>query len=251
MLMFEQLLEKLSPVKSRQHSFCSAIILAAGKGRRMESSVNKVYIDLLGKKTIVRTLESFQQSPFIDEIILVVGENDITYCGFEVIDKLFFTKVKEVVGGGVSRQESVYNGLQAVSKDAKLISIHDGARPLVTEEILERSIQGALEFGAVTTGVPVKDTIKVINNEGYVTDTPDRNKLWAVQTPQVFKRNIIFEAHKQGRELGIEATDDAMLVENLGHRIKIIEGSYENIKLTTPEDAIIARAIINDREIGY
>lgn len=249
MLMLEQLLEKLSLVKSRQHLFCSAIILAAGKGRRMESNVNKVYIDLLGKKTIVRTLEPFQQSPLIDEIILVVGENDITYCGFEVIDKLVLAKVKEVVVGGVSRQESVYNGLMSVSEDAGLVLIHDGARPLVTEEILERSIQGALEYGAVTTGVRVKDTIKVVDNEGFVRSTPDRRTLWAIQTPQVFKRNIIFEAHKLGRESGIEATDDAMLVENLGHRLKIIEGSYENIKLTTPEDVIIARAIINDREV--
>ncbi len=247
--MLEQLLEKLVPIQVGKHVFCSAIVLAAGKGKRMESNVNKVYMNLLGKKTIVRTLEPFQESPLIDEIILVVNENDITYCGFEVIDRSIFTKVTKIVAGGAERQESVYNGLKEASEKARLVLIHDGARPLVTEEIIERSILGALEYGAVSTGMPVKDTIKIINQEGFVCSTPERNTLWAVQTPQVFKREIILEAHKRAKEFEVQATDDAMLVEKMGYRLKLIEGSYENIKITTPEDVVIARAIIRDREM--
>lgn len=246
--MLENLLEKLSQLQVREHPYCSAIIVAAGKGKRMESSVNKVYIDILGKKTIVRTLESFQQSFFIDEIILVVNENDITYCRLEAIEQSIFTKVKVIVSGGSKRQESVYKGLQEVSQKAELVLIHDGARPLVTEEIIERTLLAVLEYGAVSAGVPVKDTIKIINHEGFVSSTPDRNTLWAVQTPQAFKRSIIFEAHHRGKEAGLEATDDAMLVESMGYQLKLVEGSYENIKLTTPEDVTIARAIIRERE---
>lgn len=250
-MVLEQLMEKLSPAKKGYHAFCSAVIVAAGKGRRMESNVNKVYIDLVGKKTIVRTVEAFQQSPFVDEILIVVCESDLTYCGFEVIDKSVLTKVIKIIAGGASRQQSVYNGLKEVSEHAELVLIHDGARPLVTGEIIEASIQGALEYGAVSTGVPVKDTIKVVDSQGFVCSTPDRSTLWAVQTPQVFKRSIIVEAHQKARELDIDATDDAMLVEKMGYRLKLVQGSYENIKLTTPEDVIIARAIINDREGGY
>lgn len=246
----KQLLAEMIPMKVGSHPFCSAIIVAAGKGRRMEASVNKVYIDISGKKTIIRTLEPFQQNPFVDEIILVVSERDISYCGFELIDKSVFSKVKKITAGGCKRQDSVYNGLQEISEKAEIIVIHDGARPLVTEDIIERSVRSAMEFGAVSTAVPVKDTVKTADQSGFVSGTLDRSTLWAVQTPQAFKRDIIREAHEKARELDVEATDDAMLVENLGYKLKLVEGSYENIKLTTPEDVIIARAIIQDRDLA-
>lgn len=249
--MIEQVLEMPLVLKVNHYKFCSAVIVAGGKGRRMESKVNKVYIDLLGKKAIVRTLEPFQRSPLIDEIILVVNQNDLGYCESEVIDRSIFTKIKKIISGGMKRQDSVYNGLKEVSEKAELILIHDGARPLVTEDIIERSIQDAIKYGAVAVGVPVKDTIKIVDNEGFVADTLKRDTLWAVQTPQVFRRNIIFEAHSKARELGIQATDDCMLVEKLGYKVKITEGSYENIKLTTPEDVIIACALIKDREFEW
>ena len=243
-----QLTEKPEVLELDNHAFCSAIIVAAGKGRRMESSVNKVYIDLNGKKAIVRTLEAFQENSFINEIVLVVNEKDIEYCKYEVIDFSVFTKIKKIVHGGVTRQESVQNGLEEISKQSEFVLIHDGARVMISHDIIERSIEGAISFGAVSIGVPVKDTIKVTDKNGFVIKTLERNTLWAVQTPQAFKKDIILEAHKRAKELAIEVTDDAMLVESLGYKLKLIEGSYENIKLTTPEDVIVVRAFIEDRE---
>ncbi len=236
------------PLQEDTNVFCSAVIVAAGKSRRMEANVNKVYMDLHGKKTIVRTLEAFQQSPVINEIILVVDSSDVKYCELEVVNQSSFTKLRKIAEGGPRRQDSVCNGLREISNESELVLIHDGARPLVTQEIILRSVYGALEYGAVTTGVPVKDTIKMVGPNGFVSDTLDRSTLWAVQTPQVFRKSIITEAHKKADQLGIEATDDAMLAEKLGYKLKIIEGSYENIKLTTPEDVTVARAIIRERE---
>lgn len=246
--MIEQLIEKPEVLKVDNQAFCSAIILAAGKGRRMESRVNKVYIDLNGKKAIVRTLETFQENPLINEIILVVNKNDIEYCKSEVINFTQFTKIKKIVQGGAARQDSVRNGLKEISEQAEIVLVHDGARVMVSHDIIERSIEGAISYGAISTGMPVKDTIKVTDKNGFVINTPERNTLWAVQTPQAFKRDIILEAHRRAEELAIEATDDAMLVESLGYKLKLIEGSYENIKLTTPEDVVIARALIKDKE---
>ena len=246
-----QLIEKTETLKISNQAFCSAIIVAAGKGRRMESSVNKVYIDLNGKKAIVRTLEAFQENHLINEIILMVNEKDIEYCKCEVVDFSVFTKIKNIVHGGVTRQESVRNGIDEISEQSEFVLIHDGARAMISQDIIERSIEGAIRYGAVSIGMPVKDTIKVTDKNGFVINTLERSTLWAVQTPQVFKKDIILEAHKRAQELDIEATDDAMLVESLGYKLKLIEGSYENIKLTTPEDVIIARALIEDRERGW
>ncbi len=236
------------PLQVDKDVFCSAVIVAAGKSRRMEANINKVYMDLHGKKTIVRTLEAFEQSPVIKEIILVVDSSDAAYCGLEAVNQSSFTKLRKITEGGSRRQDSVCNGLKEVSNQAELVLIHDGARPLVTQEIILRSVYGAQEYGAVTTGMPVKDTIKMVDPNGFVSDTLDRSMLWAVQTPQVFTKSIITEAHKKAAQLDIEATDDAMLVEKLGYKLRVIEGSYENIKLTTPEDMTIARAIIRERE---
>ena len=243
-----QLIEKTEALKVSNQTFCSAIIVAAGKSRRMESMVNKVYIDLNGKKAIIRTLEAFQESSMINEIMLVVNEKDIEYCKSKVIDFSVFTKIKKIIQGGITRQESVHNGLKEISKQSELVLIHDGARVMISQDIIERSIEGAMNYGAVSTGMPVKDTIKVTDKNGFVINTPERSTLWAVQTPQTFKKDIILEAHKRAEELAIKATDDAALVESLGYKLKLIEGSYENIKLTTPEDVVVARALIEDRD---
>jgi len=232
-------------------TFCSVVIVAGGKGTRMDSRINKIFMDIAGKQTIVRVLETFQESQLINEIVLVVNERDKDYCEKEIIDKKLYTKLKKVVVGGKRRQDSVSNGLKQVSDEAVIVLVHDGARPLVTHDIIERSVKGALEYDAVITAVSVKDTIKIMDKDGFVCETPQRNTLWAVQTPQVFKKGLLLEAYKNAEYLDIEATDDAMLVEKLGIRVKIIEGSYENIKITTPEDIAIAEAILKWRENEY
>lgn len=248
-----EILEEIAPYKIRisDSIFCSAIVVAGGRGTRMESKINKVYMDISGKQTIVRVLEAFEENRFINEIILVVNERDIDYCREQFEGKAEYQKLKEIVIGGKRRQDSVANGLKMVSNQAEIVLVHDGARPLVTHEIIERSIEGAFKYDAVITAVRVKDTIKVADNNGFICDTPERKSLWAVQTPQVFKKELLVEAYKKARDFNIEATDDAMLVERLGYTVRIIEGSYENIKITTPEDIAVAEAILRYREKEY
>jgi 2-C-methyl-D-erythritol 4-phosphate cytidylyltransferase len=222
----------------------SAVIVAGGKGTRMGQDINKQYIKIENKEILARTLEVFQAVDLIDEIILVVPEGDINFCKKNVVDKYNINKVMRIVTGGAERQNSVYNGLLNCSPDTSIVLIHDGARPFVTKDIIEKSIESAKEFGACAAAVPVKDTIKVANGEGFIIDTPNRSALFAVQTPQTFKYDLILKAHEEGMKKGIYATDDTMLVESLGHRVKIVEGSYFNIKITTPEDLTFAEAII-------
>ncbi|MGE5328977.1 MAG: 2-C-methyl-D-erythritol 4-phosphate cytidylyltransferase [Deltaproteobacteria bacterium] len=230
--------------------FCSAIILAAGKGTRMEAKINKVYMEIAQKPIAARTLEVFEESPLINEIIVVINERDKHYYE-EKIGGSFNPKIKAVVFGGKRRQDSVSNGLKQVSQQAEIVLVHDCARPLVTCDIIERSLAGAAEYGAVCVGMPVKDTIKIVGKDGFVSETLPRDILWSVQTPQAFKKELLVQAHNRAEALDIQATDDAMLVEMLGHRIKVIEGSYENIKITTPEDIAIAEAILKYREKEY
>lgn len=248
-----EILEEVAPykIKISKRAFCSAVVVAGGKGTRMESSINKVFMDIAGKQAIVRVLETFEENEFINEIILVASQRDIDYCKKQFANKAEYQKIKEIVVGGKRRQDSVSNGLKMVSDQAEMILVHDGARPLVTHDIIDRSIEGALRYGAVTTAVPVKDTIKVADKDGFICETPERKKLWSVQTPQVFRKELLIQAYKNAEDSDIEATDDAMLAERLGHKIKLIEGSYENIKITTPEDIAIAEAIIRYREKEY
>lgn len=239
--------QKLMMVKP--HPFCSVVIVSAGKGTRMESRVNKVYLNLEGKKIIERTLQEFEDCDTVDEIILVVNQRDMIYCETEIVGKNSYSKLKEIVAGGEKRQDSVYNGLKKISALAEVVLIHDGARPLVTMDIMERSILDAYKYGAITVGVPVKDTIKVVEKDGVVAETLERNKLWNIQTPQGFRREIIEEAYEKAITSGFEATDDAMIAEMAGYKVKIVHGSYENIKITTPEDMAIAEAILKYRNL--
>lgn len=225
----------------------SAIVVAGGKGSRMGQDISKQYIKLLGKEIIVRTLEVFNAVEKIDEIILVVPCEDIEFCREYIIEKNHINKVSKIVQGGKERQESVYNGLLNCKSDTEIVIIHDGARPFVTKEIIEKSIECAMEHGACTTAVPVKDTIKTVGEDMFAISTPDRKCLFAVQTPQTFKYNLILRAHKEALLNNIIGTDDTMLVENLELRVRILEGSYKNIKITTPEDLIFAEVIINSQ----
>lgn len=218
-----------------------AIILAAGKGKRMGTDIPKQYIEINGYPILYYTIRAFEES-FIDEIILVTGKGEEDFCKEKIVDKYNFNKVKAIVPGGKERYDSVYMGLQQV-ENAEYVFIHDGARPFVTNEILERMQQSVEKYNACVVGVPVKDTIKIVNKQNIITDTPDRSCVWAVQTPQVFKTELIKEAYNKIRSGQYEnITDDAMVLEQtMDYPIQMVEGSYKNIKITTLEDLEIAR----------
>lgn len=226
----------------------TAIVLAAGSGSRMKSKTKKQFMEIKGKPVIWYSLFEFEKSR-VDEIILVTGKEDIDYCKKEIVEKYNLKKIKNVVAGGSERYESVYNGLKEVT--GNIVLIHDGARPLINNEIIERSIEGAIKSDACVVGVPVKDTIKRANKEGYIIDTPNRSELWITQMPQSFKTDLVKMAYKKMKgelEKGnttLNITDDAMVVEEFTtNQVRFVQGDYKNIKVTTPEDIDIAELFI-------
>ena len=222
-----------------------AIVLAAGKGSRMKSDVPKQYLMLNGKLVLYYALRVFEDS-FVDEIVLVTGVGQELYCQKEIVEKYDFHKVSHVIAGGKERYDSVYRGLSAL-EGADYVYIHDGARPFIDDELLLRAKQNVEQYHACAAGMPSKDTIKIINEEGFVADTPQRKYTWTIQTPQVFEYPLIREAYeKMYRNMPkIQITDDAMVVETmLQTPVKLYEGSYDNIKITTPEDLVIAEAFL-------
>lgn len=227
-----------------QKAKCTAIVLAAGQGKRMGTKIQKQYLEIQGKPVLYYSLRAFEESELIDEIVLVVGEGQKEYCAREIVSKYKFQKVKSIVGGGAERYHSVSNGLREVSEG--YVFIHDGARPFINEEILQRVYKEVTVHDACVVGMPVKDTIKIADANGFADVTPDRNLLWQIQTPQVFKTSLIKEAYKKLMESDtIKVTDDAMVVEQmLGGKVKLVMGSYENIKITTPEDLKIAEIFL-------
>lgn len=221
----------------------SVIIVAAGSSFRMNGE-NKQFADLGGIPVLGRTMLAFEHCESIIEIIVVTKEEDINTVN-NVAQKNEITKLSHVVAGGNTRQESVICGLNVVSKDTKMIAVHDGARPLVSYTLIEKTIADARIFGGATLGVPVKDTIKVVN-DGLIIDTPHRKTLYAVQTPQVFKKKIYFEGINFAKEHDLDFTDDCQLVESIGVKVYLTVGDYRNIKITTPEDILIARALLGE-----
>lgn len=225
--------------------FVTAVIVAAGNSTRM-GGVNKQFLLIDGVPVLIRTLLAFSQSDMIDEIIVAAREEDIPKM-FAMIKEYKVLKVTDIVKGGKTRQESVFNAIRRSSPLSEYFAIHDGARPLVTEKIIEDTVREAFLTGAAATGVRVKDTVKVVNENGFITATPDRNYLWAVHTPQVFERRLYLSAIDN--VLNSEMfTDDCKLLEEYGAEVKMVEGSYENIKITTPEDTDVAQAILYRRE---
>lgn len=224
-----------------QKKRCTAIVLAAGQGKRMGTKVQKQYLEIDGKPVLYYSLWVFEQSSVIDEIILVVGEHQEEYCRREIVDKYGISKVKTIVQGGAERYVSVWNGLQQVDGEG-YVFIHDGARPFINEEILNRAYKDVQECKACVVGMPVKDTIKLADEEGFVEETPERSKVWMIQTPQVFDSSLVKAAYELlMQQDNNQVTDDAMVVEQmLGNKVKLTLGSYENIKITTPEDLKIA-----------
>lgn len=225
---------------------CTAIVLAAGQGSRMGTEIQKQYLLLGDRPVLYYSLKAFQDASVIDYIFLVVGEGEEEYCRREIVDKYGFTKVTEILPGGNQRYESVWSGLSRL-KSKGYVFIHDGARPLVDEDIIQRAFEEVKIHKACVVGMPVKDTIKTVNENGIVENTPDRNRLWVVQTPQVFENQIVRNAYSMLMgESCIQVTDDAMVVELMvGHPIRLVCGSYENIKITTPEDLELAQVLLN------
>lgn len=243
------LLSKLFKVSGRRKGerlFCSAIILAAGRGERMRG-LNKLFAEIDGEPVLVHTLRAFELCPEVDEIIVVARPEEIGNIGVLISD-YGFSKVSKVVRGGEKRQDSVYIGLMEASPKSQLAAIHDAARPLVTQKVISETIKAAAQFNAAAPGVPVKDTVKVVKS-GEVANTPDRATLYAIQTPQVFKTDIIKAALTDVLRTKAEVTDDCMAVEKLGLTVKITHGDYENIKITTPSDLIVTDAILRERSV--
>lgn len=219
------------------------VIVAAGTGSRMNMGINKQFIKLEGKEIIYYTIEKFYRNENIEDIVVVVKEEEAEFFRKEILDKYNFKNIK-IAYGGKERQDSVYNGLKSLDKNCNIVLIHDGARPFVSDKIINKSIEEAKENKAVVVGVPVKDTIKVIDNDNNIVDTPNRSLLWAVQTPQTFDYNLLIKSYEDAFKDNFYGTDDAMLVERIGYKVKMVEGSYNNIKITTQEDLNLGNQIL-------
>ena len=236
----------------RTRKRCTAIVLAAGQGKRMGSKIQKQFLELRGKPILYYSLAAFQDSPLIDNMILVTGAAEIPYVQKEIVEKYGFGKVEAVVKGGAERYVSVWKGLQALESSMTeeqkegYVFIHDGVRPFIHEEILSRAFDAVEQYHACVVGMPSKDTVKLADEEGFVAMTPARSLVWSIQTPQVFDFRLAYEAYAKLEESGrSDVTDDAMIVEAFTDtKVRLVEGSYENIKITTPEDLKIAEAFL-------
>ena len=229
---------------------CTAIVLAAGQGKRMGSQIPKQFLLLRGFPVLYYSLKCFQDCEWIQDIILVTNEESVEYVKEQIVDRYFLTKTRRIVTGGEERYDSVYAGLMEC-EGTDYVFVHDGARPLITREILERVFDGVKEYGACIAGMPSKDTIKISDEGGCVLSTPPRDRVWNVQTPQAFSYSVLKNAHDSIREKGMKGiTDDAMIVEQETECwVKLVQGSYENLKITTPEDLKIAEAILSERDL--
>lgn len=226
-----------------------AIVLSAGRGKRMNSAVQKQYLLIKGKPVIYYSLKVFQECPFIDEVVLVAGKEDIAYCRKDIVEKYGFYKVRTITAGGAERYHSVYNGLREIA-DCGFVYIHDGARPFLDMEILERAQAAVEEYHACAVGMPVKDTIKISDAQGFAQMTPERARVWQIQTPQVFEFELVKSAYEKlmqevEDDSKVPVTDDAMVVERESEvKVKLVQGAYSNIKITTPEDLQMAEILL-------
>lgn len=218
------------------------IVLAAGQGKRMKAGKNKQFIELEGKPVIIHTLSVFEADPWCSEIKLVINEREKDIFK-ELLTQYPMLKVKEMIIGGEERQDSVYNGLTSL-QSAEIVLVHDGARPFISQEVIHDLVEVASKNGAAIVGVPVKDTIKRVSNAGVVVQTVERSSLWSIQTPQAFRYGILKEAHDKAKTENYLGTDEASLVERINVPVHIVRGEYENFKLTTPEDLILAKAFL-------
>lgn len=225
----------------------SAIIVAAGKGIRMNDTTRKQYLDLAGRPILAHSVMVFDACALVDKIFLVIPKKDIEYCRNNILPLLKLKNGLELVPGGEQRQDSVYNGLKAISKKTDTVVVHDAVRPFIQLEELKSCILGSRKFGACILGVPVSDTVKRVGKSGFIDNTLIRNNIWLAQTPQAFKYELIIRAHETARRDGYTGSDDSLLVERLGIDVKIINGSKNNIKITVREDLVVARAMLKER----
>ena len=225
----------------------TALIPAAGVGRRMGKSVAKQFLPLGDRPMLAHTLLAFEQAPEIDEIIPILSKEDMESCLREIIERYGISKVRTLVVGGRERQDSVMNGLLKLGEDASIVIVHDGVRPFVTHDMIRESVALARKGECVAVGVPVKDTVKEVDARGMVRQTLERSRLWAIQTPQTFPVSVLKRAYEECSKQHVYGTDDAMLVERTGGRVRVIMGSYENIKITTPGDLLLAEEILKRR----
>ncbi|WDV45445.1 2-C-methyl-D-erythritol 4-phosphate cytidylyltransferase [Clostridiaceae bacterium M8S5] len=231
---------------SYENKSISTIIVAAGSGKRMKSNTSKQFMMVEKKPMLAYTIEKFQKCKYIDEIILVLKQEDIEVTKENIIKKYNLQKVKKIVIGGKERYNSVHEGLKNVNKNCDIVLIHDGARPNVSQEIILRGIMGVIKYKACVIGVPVIDTIKTVDENDKILQTPPRKQLWKAQTPQCFDYNLIMNAYNKALKEDIEFTDDSLLLEKLGYKVKMVIGDYNNIKVTVPRDLNILKVLNNE-----
>lgn len=225
-----------------------ALVPAAGRGLRMGGSIPKQFLALGGEPLIIQSLVALQAAAVVDQIILAVPSADIDYCQREIVVKHRFTKVTKVVAGGAERQDSVRHALAEVPSGTEIVLVHDAVRPFLTQGMIDGVVAAARKHGAAIIALPMRDTVKQVSSDGIIERTVDRAPLWLAQTPQAFRRDWIEEAHRKAHAEKVRATDDAFLVEWLGHAVAVVEGSGENIKVTRPEDLVIGEAILASRK---
>lgn len=214
----------------------------------MRQEINKVYLHLGKKPLLFHTLVPFENSPLINEIMVMVSSEEIEYCWKKIIEPFHLQKVTQILPGGKERQDSIWEGIKRIPPDTEIVIVHDGARPLINRSLIETSIEAAQRYGAVVTALPLKETVKEVSTEQEVIRTPLRHTLMVIQTPQAFHFDILRKAYEKAYNDCFYGTDDASLVERLGIKVKVIPGSYENIKITTPEDLILAEALLKQKE---
>ena len=222
----------------------AGLIPAAGSGVRMGGDIAKPFLQLGGREILARTLDVFERCAVIGEVWVIVAARNVSACQHGIIERYGFRKVRDVVAGGASRQESVWRGLQRIDAAVDLVVVHDGVRPFVTEAVLQETLGCAAQHGAAVTAVPLRDTLKRISEGGEVEATVPRENLWRTQTPQAFQRHLLMSAYRQAWERGVYATDDAGLLESMGHPVKVVSGLENNIKITTPEDLIFSEGLL-------
>lgn len=220
------------------------VIAAAGQGSRMGTKTNKQFIMLNQKPVITYSLDFFEKQDAVDEIVVVTSAKELDFCRNEIIARNKYQKISAVLTGGQQRQDSVWSALQYLGQDTDYVAVHDGARPLLSADVLNRLLEAAEDWGAAIPGVPSRDTIKMINKDSFVRQTLDRNVIYSIQTPQVFKFKELYTAYKYAEEEGFYATDDAALFEKYIGQVKVVEGDYDNIKITTPLDLVIAQTLL-------
>lgn len=230
-----------------QNTVCCAVIAAAGLSSRMGGGISKQFLPLLGVPAIVRTLTAFDRAETIRDVVVVCRAGDLERMK-ACVERYGIRKVTDWVAGGETRQQSVFAGIAALPADAGYIAVHDGARPLTSPEEIDACVREAFRTGAAALGFPLKDTVKRVDASGLVLSTPERQGLWAVQTPQVFERGLYLRALRHAEEDGGDYTDDCQLIERIGARVYLCRGSYENIKLTTAEDIAVAEAILERKK---